>query len=256
MARRRISSSQLRSRLRQAEQKQRQAVNRYNAAVRKYNRERKRTIDQYNREVRAHNARVRSNRQKLKRELTKLQQASNKQTATRYVVYRQSVTTLRRSYERIEASAAAGTWHGGSDLLDLAEGETANSVAALNALLGEPETKVESATDEAAATTSLGSTSSGPNHRSESASRSGGPCREVRSSEFSGANSFARRTAGTPASSRFAEALRDSLENTAASGPVDTSTSPNEESSEFQTRSPPSVMSARAQGSGGRKSRR
>lgn len=156
MARRRVSRSQLQSQIRRAEQKQRQAINRYNADVRKRNRKLKQAVDQYNREVRAHNARVRSNRQKLKRELGRLQQASNKRTTTRYVVYQQSVTTLRRSFERVEASAAAGTWRGGSDLLDLAEGETANSVAALNALLAEPETEVEPATDEALQSTSIG----------------------------------------------------------------------------------------------------
>ena len=45
MARRRITPSQLRSQLRQAEQKQRQAINRYNSAVRKYDREAKRAVE-------------------------------------------------------------------------------------------------------------------------------------------------------------------------------------------------------------------
>jgi hypothetical protein len=133
---RRITPAQARSKLRQAQQKQRQAINSYNAAVRKYNRDVKRAVDNYNREAAAHNARVRANRQRLKRELARLSSTS---TTTRYVVYRRSVVTLQQSFARIEASADAGTWLGGTELLDLSEGETANSVAVLNALLAEPE---------------------------------------------------------------------------------------------------------------------
>jgi hypothetical protein len=133
---RRVTPSQLRSQLRRAEQKQRQAINKYNAAVRRFNSESKKATDKYNREVRAHNARVRSNRQRLQREIHRLRSPSS---TTRYVTYRQSVTTLRTSFERIEASVDVGTWNGDEQLFDLSEGETANSVAVLNALLEEPE---------------------------------------------------------------------------------------------------------------------
>ncbi len=155
MARRRISSSQLRSQLRQAEQKQRQAINRYNAAVRKYNRERQQVVNQYNQEVRAHNARVRSNRQKLRNELATLQRASQAPTTTRHVVYRRSVVTLHDSFQRMEASSAAGTWSGDPELFDLAEGETANSVAALNVLLDETETDMDGVTVQSLQTTTV-----------------------------------------------------------------------------------------------------
>ncbi len=62
---------------------------------------------------------------------------NSSRTTTRYVVYRRSVVTLQQSFSRIETSAGAGRWHGGADLFDLSEGETANSVAVLNALLTE-----------------------------------------------------------------------------------------------------------------------
>jgi hypothetical protein len=146
MAPRRIGASQLRSQLRQAQQKHRQEVNRYNAAVRKYNSELKRTANQYNQEVRAHNARVRSNQRRLKNELAKLEQMSRASRTTRHVVYRRSVTNLRESYGRIENSVAAGTWNSGPELLDLAEGEAANSVEVLNALLEDTDAELDGAT--------------------------------------------------------------------------------------------------------------
>lgn len=129
---RRLTPSQMRSKLRQIERKQRQAVNDYNSAARKFNR----AVNDYNRKARAHNTKVRSNQQRLRRELSRLQSSSG---GSRYRVYRTSVVTLRQSFERIESSEAAGTWEAGSELFDLTEGETANSVAVLNALLAEPE---------------------------------------------------------------------------------------------------------------------
>ena len=150
---RRITPAQLRSRLRQAEQKQRQAINRYNAAVRRYNRELKRAVDRYNRDVAAHNARVRANRQRLKREIARLNSAK---ATTRYVTYQRSVVALRQSFSRIAASAEKGTWRGGTDLLDLTEGETANSVAVLNALIGDGATRDGSAIDVSLQSTEIG----------------------------------------------------------------------------------------------------
>lgn len=149
---RRMSRSQFRSKQRQAEQKQRQAINRYNAAARKFNRETKRAVDDHNRKTRAHNATVRTNRQRLGREFARLNSSSG---TTRYVVYRRSVVTLQESFERIEASAEAGTWQAGSDLFDLSEGETANSVAVLNSLLTDTETDEEPDVDESLQSTTI-----------------------------------------------------------------------------------------------------
>lgn len=98
---RRISPSQLRSLLRQAEQKQRRAINSYNQAARRFNREidnfnrkLKRAVDDYNREARAHNARVRTNRQRLQKELARL---AAQPTSTRYVTYRASTQVLQQA---------------------------------------------------------------------------------------------------------------------------------------------------------------
>jgi hypothetical protein len=121
---RRVSSSQLR-----------QAVSRYNSKVRQLNR----AIDSYNHEARAHNSRVRANRRRLESELRRLARP----TPTRVrVTYRSSVTTLHRSFVRLESAAEDELWAANNDLLDLSEGETANSVAALNALV-EPDAALD-----------------------------------------------------------------------------------------------------------------
>lgn len=134
---RRVTPSQLRNMIRQAEQKQRQAINKYNEGLRKlnreidkYNRESKRAVDNYNREVRAHNTRVRRNRQRLRNELSRL---SSHTSRTRFVTYRTSVDSLHSAFVRVEAKADAGMLE--SQILDLTEGETANSVTVLNSLL-------------------------------------------------------------------------------------------------------------------------
>ena len=134
MARRRINASQLRSKLRQLESNQRQAVNRYNQAVRNYNSKLRTAVNQYNQAARAHNARVRANRQRLKSELSKL--AS--QTTAHYSTFRVSVESVHDAYVRYDArfgDTPEDPRH--TELLDLAERESANSVAVMNALLDE-----------------------------------------------------------------------------------------------------------------------
>jgi Predicted pPIWI-associating nuclease len=119
---RRVTPAQFRSMLRQQEQKRRRAIQNYNRAV-----------DKYNREVRAHNARVRANRARLRSELARL---ARQPTARVTTTYRVSVESLHSSFVRLESAPARGTWGpAGEDLFDLAEGETANSVHALNAFL-------------------------------------------------------------------------------------------------------------------------
>ena len=122
---RRVSPSQLR----QAQARQRQAVNRYNAQVR-------RAVNDYNRKARAHNARVRANRDRLRRELQRLSRTPTRATV-RYTVYRRSVVTLQESFNRLEATAEADAWSGDDEMFELSEGEAANSVAVLNALVAE-----------------------------------------------------------------------------------------------------------------------
>jgi hypothetical protein len=135
---RRVTPSQLRGMLRQAEQKQRRAIQNYNRAVNKHNREVKRAVDNYNRAARTHNAGVRSNRQRLRAELDKLARQSSRTVNSR-VTYRVSVESLQTSFQRLETAPSRGVWGAaGDDLFGLAEGETANSVRALNALLDPP----------------------------------------------------------------------------------------------------------------------
>jgi hypothetical protein len=137
----RMTPSQWRSKLRQAEQRRRQAINKINAAVRRYNQGVKRAVDDYNREVRAHNARVRTNRQRLRTALATL---GSRQTTGPYVSYRVSVETLQQAFFRIERQREAGAWGATHQpLLDLTEGETANSVEVLTALTADAGVSVE-----------------------------------------------------------------------------------------------------------------
>lgn len=136
----RFNAAQLRSKLRQIEQKQRQAINNYNQAARNFNQ----AVNNYNSAARTHNAKVRANQQRLAREIARLQAQP---VSTRYVRYTTSVQTVRSSFDRVEASASTGVWADERNLLDLAEGEAASSVEALNALLDE---RPESVADEEA----------------------------------------------------------------------------------------------------------
>jgi len=133
---RRVTPSQLKSMMRKAEREQRQAVNRYNRGVDKYNaavRQQKREIDAYNRKAEAHNARVRRDRQRLINELKRLERRASTE---RYVSVQASVRVLNQAYERVDVASESWSPTGGA-LADLAETETANSVAAANALLGD-----------------------------------------------------------------------------------------------------------------------
>ena len=137
---RRLSSSQIRSKLRQAQSNQRQAFNRlnrevrsHNNKVRQYNSERRRAIDAYNREVRSYNARVRANQSRLRLALRLL---STQAISVRYSSSRESFVALNSAYERLDNSDADPF------ISDLAERDTANSATLLNTLLGD-ESQVE-----------------------------------------------------------------------------------------------------------------
>jgi phage-related tail protein len=133
----RITPSQLRSKLRQIESKQRQAVQRHNQAVRKYNQEVKRAVDQHNREVRQHNGRVRANRQKVLSQLSQLRSSSS---TARYQSLRTSAITLHERYNSLESSEQdfAGRQFGPA-FLDLSERENANSLEVSNVLESDDE---------------------------------------------------------------------------------------------------------------------
>lgn len=132
---RRVTPSQFRSMIRQAEAKQRQniqslnnKIRQHNSRVRRYNTERKQAIDAYNRRVHEHNARVRSNRARLDSALRRLGQ----QTGTvRYRVLRQSAFALYDAYRRLDNADTNPFFS------DLAERETANSAMVVNNLIGD-----------------------------------------------------------------------------------------------------------------------
>jgi hypothetical protein len=117
-------------------------INAHNRDVADHNRkvvaaakEQQRAVDKYNRQVTVHNQRVRANQQRLSREISHLQASTRSRAAIQ--PYETSVTTLRSSFSRLDAAAEGGLAVQ-DDLFDLSEGETANSVAALNALNAKP----------------------------------------------------------------------------------------------------------------------
>ena len=141
---RRVTPSQLKSMVRQAEQKGRQAVDKYNRDVKNYNRKAKQAIDSYNREVRAYNTRVRADRQRLRNELMRL---ANKKVTVPLATFSMSVTAVQTAYERLEYAANGSRFdvrH--NEILDLSEREAANTAGLMNALLGDSDPSSESPT--------------------------------------------------------------------------------------------------------------
>lgn len=119
---RRVSPSQFKSMLRQAE-----------AKARKAQRDIERAVNNHNREARAYNARVRANRQRLQSELARL---NSQRSIKRFTVTQTSTLALHTAFREVDAEA--DLWDVRGQLLaDLAEGETANSAWVANTLLGE-----------------------------------------------------------------------------------------------------------------------
>ncbi|NER78986.1 MAG: hypothetical protein F6K42_05285 [Leptolyngbya sp. SIO1D8] len=146
---RKVSASQLRSKLRQAQRKTQQAIDKYNREVKRYNHQVKRVVNEYNREVRTYNSRVRANRQRIKRELAKLGGQPTKKT--QYVVYHTSVSSLYEAYTDLEQRAEKQNFDPRYNrFLDLSERETANSLEVLNLLSGlEPNSEEASSVQDA-----------------------------------------------------------------------------------------------------------
>jgi class 3 adenylate cyclase len=150
---RRVTPSQYRNIVRQAQQKQKRAVDKYNREVRahnqkvkkavadynrdvrEHNRRAKQETDRANREIRAYNARVRADRQRLKNELSRLAQ---KKASSRYQEFRITVNSVQSAYERLDEAAEAGKFSDHyNSVLDLSEREAANNAGLMNALLGD-----------------------------------------------------------------------------------------------------------------------
>ena len=119
---RRISSSQLRSKIRQAKNKSEQARRKLNQNIRKAKNE-----------IRRHNARVRANRQKIINQLNRLRS----RTVIRHKVLHTSTLALNASYQNLEAKEHEfENLAFGNEFLDLSEKENANSLAVSNVLEG------------------------------------------------------------------------------------------------------------------------
>ena len=129
---RRISTSQLRSKLRQIQSKNNQAINKYNREVREFNRKAKQAVNQYNNEVRKYNRRVRADQQRIKSELNKLK---SRKISVRYQTVTKSAISLNIHYENLNAKEHEfGNTDFGNVFLDLSEKENANSLEVSNML--------------------------------------------------------------------------------------------------------------------------
>ena len=141
---RRVSFSQLRSKLRQAQAKQKQAIDRYNREARARNQKVRsavaksnQAVNRYNSQVRTHNSRVRANRNRLRHEIERLARAASKPA---YTTLRTSVENVHRTYVRLESAAETSQYDGRfNEVLDLSEREAANNASVMNAMLGNPE---------------------------------------------------------------------------------------------------------------------
>ena len=153
---RRITPSQWRSKMRQAEAKQRQAVQKFqrdvrqadqkiNREIQEHNRKARRAIDQYKRDVRAYNRQVEANRSRIRSALQKLSRAT---VTTRYTVLHTSTRTLNDGYIRLREQPSALVSREEFEVLrSYAEQENANSLDVTNALLGEPSEEEATAED-------------------------------------------------------------------------------------------------------------
>jgi len=128
---RRMNLSQIKSQLRQIEQKQKRAINDYNRAVKQYNEKVNRAIREYNSYVRSHNANVRRNRQIIAQERAKLQ--SRTTISTTYTI---SMQTMQQRYALVDSIYAPGVEVTPQQdmILNLIEQEHANSLITANAV--------------------------------------------------------------------------------------------------------------------------
>ena len=131
---RRLTSSQIRSRLQQAQRQRTQKINSaisdYSNKARQHNAKVRQAVDSYKRAVRNYNTRVRANQTRLH---SYLQHLSRQAVTVHYQPLHQSTLALTAAYERLDS--------GGADpfLTDLAERDTANSVATLSTLVEDDE---------------------------------------------------------------------------------------------------------------------
>ena len=138
---RRMTPAQYNAWVRQENARRKRAIDQHNAEVRRVNAHNERVVRDHNRKVDAHNKKVigdynrraRAHNERLRREIDPF----HVKPSARYSAHRMSVVTLTESFSGLEAAALSGRWTGSDELFDLSESETANSVSALNSLLGE-----------------------------------------------------------------------------------------------------------------------
>ncbi|MCH7928854.1 MAG: hypothetical protein IID03_12880 [Candidatus Dadabacteria bacterium] len=136
---RKFNISQLKSKLNQIKTKQKAAIRKIESDVNRAVNKHKQEVRQYNQKVRQHNDKVRANKQKLITALHTFQNHSYSPiTTVRYLVeYRQSVSVLNTSYERLESYITPQQdSHDCRLLLDLPEQENKNSLMLYNSLSG------------------------------------------------------------------------------------------------------------------------
>ncbi len=129
-----LTPSQLKSKMRQIEQKQKKAINDLNRAINNYNREVKKAVNDYNAAVRKHNANVKRNRQIINNELRKLNTTTTVRTS-----YTVSSRTMQQHYEDVGRVYYEGVSVTPEQdrILDLIEQEQANSLITENYIDGD-----------------------------------------------------------------------------------------------------------------------
>lgn len=138
----RMSTSQLRSKLHQLQNKQRQAINNYNRQVRQYNSAVQKAVSNYNAAVRQYNSTVRKNRQIIQSNISKL---NSTRTHTTYAV---SLTVMQRNYYEVNGvyNEDVHVTPQQNAILDLIEQEQANSIVTAQ-LIENPDQAVDNVED-------------------------------------------------------------------------------------------------------------
>lgn len=138
----RINTSQLRSKIRQLENKQRQAISNYNKQVPQYNAAMKKAVSNYNAAVRQYNSVVRKNRQIIQSNISKL---NCTRTHTTFAV---SLTVMQRNYCEVNSVYSEGVYvtPQQNTILDLIEQEQVNSIVTAQ-LIENPDQPIDNVED-------------------------------------------------------------------------------------------------------------
>lgn len=134
-----ISASQLKSKLRQIENKNKQAIRNINRAIDKGNQAVRHFVNEYNRAARAHNAQVQRNRTNIRNLQRRLMNVSAKSSVQ--LRYRTSVQSMQTSYEKVVrySDHAEGLTPVQEYIYDLIDREQENSLNTAAVFLGEQE---------------------------------------------------------------------------------------------------------------------